>query len=322
MRGTLLALLIPLLALGAHARAEDPVIGMLAQVSQANLRASLARLSGVEPVDIDGQWVRFTTRHTESDQAPHVTTYLRGVLAAQGVRVGFHSWDGGRNVVAELPGGDLRDEVVLLVAHADSISDDEEEDEEAPAPGVDDDASGCAALLEMARIMRAERFRRTVRFVFTMGEEQGYLGARAYARKVAREEPSVEAVLNLDMIAYSTATSLPAPCRVKIRNREEDPEGYRADLPLARAFLEAVETCGLGDRLEPELTDDGEEMGDQVAFWEEGIPAAWVIEDDQENWNENYHSGEDSLENANLPYLSAMVQATLATAARLADGDD
>lgn len=314
MRALLLALLVLLLALGADARALDPVRGMLEQVSQARLRASLARLSGVEPVRAGGRRVRFTTRNTYSDKAPLVTEYLRDALAAQGIRVGFQSWDGGRNVVAELPGHELRDEVVLLVAHADSISDVDEEDEEGPAPGVDDNASGCAALLEMARIMRSGRFPRTIRFLFTMGEEQGYLGAQAYARRVTE----LEAVLNLDMISYSTATRLPAPCRVKTRNRSEDPEGYRADLPLARTFLEVVETYGLDDRLAPELTDDGDELGDQVAFWERGVRAAWIIEDDQDDWNENYHSGEDSLENANLPYLAAMVQATLATAAHLA----
>ena len=87
-----------------------------------------------------------------------------------------------RNVVADLPGGAAKDEVVLLGAHFDSWD---------PAQGADDDGSGVAAVLEAARILKSLNLtpRRTIRFAFFSGEEEATLGSRAYvvdAREGAR----------------------------------------------------------------------------------------------------------------------------------------
>ena len=68
------------------------------------------------------------------------------------------------------------------MAHLDSINDKTDNPAD-PAPGADDDASGCAALLVAAAGMKDVRFERTVRFVFTTGEENGILGSAAYAKK-------------------------------------------------------------------------------------------------------------------------------------------
>jgi hypothetical protein len=68
------------------------------------------------------------------------------------------------------------------------------------APGADDNASGVAALLQAARVSAGLVFNRTLRFLVTTGEEQGYLGSTAYARALADSEADVVAVLNLDML--------------------------------------------------------------------------------------------------------------------------
>src|SRR4029079_17420513 len=76
------------------------------------------------------------------------------------------------NVLAELP-GDARAEILLVTAHYDSV----------PAgPGVSDDGVGVAAVLEVARAVRQQHFRNTIRFLITDGEEAGLLGAQAVAR--------------------------------------------------------------------------------------------------------------------------------------------
>jgi carboxypeptidase Q len=79
------------------------------------------------------------------------------------------------NVLGEIPGTDLRDEVVMLGAHFDSWH---------GASGASDTASGCAVALEAARILKAigAKPRRTIRVAFWGGEEQGLHGSREYVR--------------------------------------------------------------------------------------------------------------------------------------------
>jgi len=79
------------------------------------------------------------------------------------------------NVVGEIPGTDLRDEVVMLGAHYDSWH---------AASGASDTAAGCAVALEAARILKAigAKPRRTIRIAFWGGEEQGLHGSREYVR--------------------------------------------------------------------------------------------------------------------------------------------
>jgi hypothetical protein len=80
------------------------------------------------------------------------------------------------NVIAELPGGDLKEEIVMIGGHYDS---------ELAGTGATDNAAGCAAVVEAMRILRTvgARPRRTIRAALWGGEEIGHLGSRAYVKK-------------------------------------------------------------------------------------------------------------------------------------------
>jgi len=80
------------------------------------------------------------------------------------------------NVLGEIPGTDLKDEVVMIGAHFDSWH---------ASPNASDDAAGCAVALEAARILKAigARPRRTIRVALWGGEEQGLYGSQEYVRK-------------------------------------------------------------------------------------------------------------------------------------------
>jgi hypothetical protein len=80
------------------------------------------------------------------------------------------------NVIAEIPGGRKKDEVVMLGAHLDSWH---------GGTGATDNATGCAVVLEAMRILKALDLKmdRTVRLVLWSGEEQGLLGSRAYVKE-------------------------------------------------------------------------------------------------------------------------------------------
>lgn len=92
-----------------------------------------------------------------------------------------------QNVIARLP-HPRRTDIVLLMAHYDSV---------AAGPGAMDDSSGVAALLEIARAVRNERFRNPVAFLFTDGEEPGLFGAEAFVAD-AELSRDVAAVINVE----------------------------------------------------------------------------------------------------------------------------
>jgi len=79
----------------------------------------------------------------------------------------------GYNVVAEIPGTDKKDEIVMLGGHLDSWT---------GGTGAVDDASGCAVAMEAVRILKAlgAKPRRTIRVAFWTGEEEGFYGSRGY----------------------------------------------------------------------------------------------------------------------------------------------
>ena len=99
------------------------------------------------------------------------------VRAGLDVKVKFQDSDlDAFNVVAEIPGGRKRDEIVMLGAHLDSWH---------GGTGASDNAAGCAVVLESMRVLKALNLKpdRTVRLVLWSGEEQGLLGSRAYVRE-------------------------------------------------------------------------------------------------------------------------------------------
>ena len=95
------------------------------------------------------------------------------------------------NVIAEIPGSEIPGDVVLLGARLDSWQ---------PGTGAQDDGTGVASLLEVARAIRAlhRAPRRTIRFVLFGGEEEGLLGSAAYTRQHVTELPTIDAVLVTD----------------------------------------------------------------------------------------------------------------------------
>ncbi|MBI4877124.1 MAG: M20/M25/M40 family metallo-hydrolase [Acidobacteria bacterium] len=110
------------------------------------------------------------------------------------------------NVVAVLPGTTQKERQVILGAHYDSLSLARDTGPAArPAPGVSDNASGVAAVLEAARVMSRREWKKTLVFILFAGEEQGLFGARLHADSLLKEKTAVDAVLNLDIIGDETA---------------------------------------------------------------------------------------------------------------------
>ncbi len=105
-----------------------------------------------------------------------------------------------KNVIAVLPGSGLHfDEVVIVEAHLDSRCEDGC-DITCKAEGMEDNGSGCALVLELARVLSQFTFDRTIVFMLTTGEEQGLLGANAFSQYAKDTGMKIKAVLNNDVI--------------------------------------------------------------------------------------------------------------------------
>lgn len=105
-----------------------------------------------------------------------------------------------RNIIAVLPGTDAEDhEVVIIEGHIDSRCE-TVCDINCQAHGIEDNASGSALVLELARVMSAFTFRNTIVFMLTIGEEQGLYGANAFATYCQTNSIPVKAVFNNDVI--------------------------------------------------------------------------------------------------------------------------
>ncbi|HEU4594157.1 MAG TPA: M20/M25/M40 family metallo-hydrolase [Pyrinomonadaceae bacterium] len=110
----------------------------------------------------------------------------------------------GYNTIAEIPGSDLKDEVVMLGAHLDSWH---------GGTGATDNAAGCAVVMEAVRILKALNLqpRRTVRIALWSGEEQGLLGSRAYVKEHFGELVTPSPTPTPDAPADAEASPTPAP---------------------------------------------------------------------------------------------------------------
>ena len=123
-------------------------------------------------------------------------------MAALGYHVTEQSYQAGklpvRNVIAERRGIEEPDRVIVVGAHYDTV---------VGSPGADDNASGVAVLLELARLHAATRFRKTVRFVgFTLEEppffRSRHMGSRVYVQALKERGERVEAMLCLESVGY------------------------------------------------------------------------------------------------------------------------
>ncbi|HEX8128412.1 MAG TPA: M20/M25/M40 family metallo-hydrolase, partial [Pyrinomonadaceae bacterium] len=146
----------------------------------------------IDPSNIQGFFRRGISPYDKSAPAfppqvvvsgEHYNRMLRMIQAGERLRlnvnleVQFQDQDlMGYNTIAEIPGTDLKDEVVMLGGHMDSWH---------GGTGATDNAAGCAVAMEAARILMALNLkpRRTIRVALWSGEEQGLLGSRAYVRQ-------------------------------------------------------------------------------------------------------------------------------------------
>lgn len=284
------------------------VQAMIDAVDSSILSQYTGDLSGEWPAQVGGQPYTIATRFTNSGTPIHqATQYVGERLANLGLAVEYHTWQAGRppNVIGELPGPPGSDQILMITAHLDSTTYD------TPmtlAPGADDNASGSVAVLTAAEILSQYPWGCTLRFAFWTGEEQGLLGSHAYALRSYNAGEPIQGVLNLDMIAWNTPGS---PRDIDLH---ADQYGVPASMELAQLFADVVDVYNLD--LIPDIVPSGTGASDHASFWEYDYNAILAIEDFGD-FNDYYHSNDDTLDHLDLSYYTDFVKAAVATFAHM-----
>jgi hypothetical protein len=191
-----------------------------------------------------------------------------------------------RNVVAVLPGSDpeLRDEYVVVGAHLDHLgrgsgSAMDPEAGTAIRNGADDNASGSAVVLEMARILSADPPRRSVLFVHFSGEELGLLGSQYFVEHPPVPIENIVAMINFDMVG-----------------RLRDDKLIVYGVATAEEMQSVLDSANVAPALDVRAIGDGFGPSDHSSFYAKGIPVLHLFTD----LHDDYHRASDDVERIDI----------------------
>jgi leucyl aminopeptidase len=301
----------------ASAGASLQVAAAPAPVTAASYLADIRRYAGLAPLDDRGA---LRSRHSSHPDNARAIEALLADLRELGYAPFTHELSFGgrilRNVLADMPGtGELGVDAGILVVgcHMDSTAarDPGFVPASSPARGADDDGSGMAALLAIARHLRTldSQPHNTVRFGFFNAEESGLVGSRAYAASLKAARAPVIAAICADMIGYNSDTALTWELHAGFTNARvrdlsvpvaqvvADAAAQLGELPPAQLYTDTTATGGT----DPTRFDGAITRSDHAAFQEQGYPAVLISEDffpnrpsePAEDPNPNYHSNAD-----------------------------
>ncbi len=328
------------------------IVQMLRQVSAKNIETTIQKL------------VSFGTRNTLSEQ----NNPARGIGAARDYlfaefqkisadcgncltveKQSFLQPKAGRipepttltNVVATLKGTTNPERVYVVSGHYDSMCA-SPTDAKCDAPGANDDASGTAAVVEMARVMSKRKFDATIVFMTVPGEEQGLLGAAYFAEQAKINKTNIEAMFTNDIIGGVT-TFKKSPERNSVRvfsegvpsDETEAQAGTRRsvggenDSPsrqLARFIKETAEQYSPKFRVMMIYRRDRYGRGgDHIPFVERGFSAVRFTEpnEDYDHQHQNVGTREnkfygDTIEFVDFEYIANVTKINAASLASLA----
>lgn len=232
---------------------------------------------------------------------------------------------GWRNLYVDIYGGRRRDEIIVVGAHYDSV---------AWTPGADDNASGVAGMLEIARALRGRPLARSVRFIAFANEERPFfggddMGSRVAAKRSLDRGERIVGMLSLEMIGFFSdeprSQRYPRVIR-RFYPRRGDFIGFVSNL-RSRALLHEVigafrerarfpsEGLAAPEWLVPDVR-----RSDNDSYWFYGFPAVMVT--DTSNFrNFNYHYAGDLPATLDYDRMARVVAGLVETIAELANPD-
>ncbi len=231
--------------------------------------------------------------------------YVQKQLVATGHQVRRQTFAAGGKQVSNLTAMDPTDDTsggtLLIGAHYDTC------DQPAGNPGADDNASGVAVMLELARLLHDRPTPLAIKYVAFVNEEPPWygtdtMGSAVYAKAAKAARESLKAVINLDMVGYYTEED-----RYAVVGADEDSKvlGDQVERLINGAGLLLTRRCGSKD---PALHDT-----DCTSFWAEDFAAVFISS--AGFWlSENYHQPTDTWDRLRYDDMALLVRSLMAVA--------
>jgi hypothetical protein len=207
-----------------------------------------------------------------------------------------------KNIVVTIPGFKRPDEIYILGGHYDSITLQTLNDPTAPAPGADDNSSGTAAVLEIARVLKEQNFQpeATIKLITFAAEEiwsESGSGSENFAQNASNLGLNIKLMVNLDMIAYTEHVLDSSSVNICWYTGGEYYRDFTKTLTQKYTIIEPENgILNLG--------------GDSTPFAMKGFPAIFFMEHE---WNPNYHDPTDLVIHCNMKYCAEVTKASCAT---------
>jgi hypothetical protein len=279
---------------------DSLITACLAEISADSIKSTMLGLQGMgtrfmlQPNRKQvAEWVRGRFMALGYQETVIDSFYVTSSVQYPTLQIDTSSWQ--YNVTATLASTSNPSRVFVAGAHYDCMNQDNPWD---LAPGADDNGSGTAAVLEMARVMKKmlPSPPATIKFVAFAAEELMYYsdssGAIDFvARALAQQEDIVLAVIG-DMISNET------------EGTSWDYNMYQVDKDHWTTQL-ALEVCDRYTSLSSTLIEQPLLPGDGEPFGNAGFPALWIAEQD---FSPNYHSSHDVVDSCNLDYCAEMTR--------------
>lgn len=255
--------------------------------------------------------------------------YIENTLALEGYQVKKQEYEvynrSTCNLDAELPGQTSPADIIVVGAHYDTVLE---------TPGANDNASGVAALLELARLLRHEKHQRSIRFVAFTNEEPPFyftddMGSSRYAKRCREKNEQITAMLSLETLGYYS----------------EQPGSQRYPFPFSLLYPDTADFIAfVGNTTSQKLVRQsiasfrrtaklpseglaapgfirGIGWSDHWSFWKAGYPAI-MITDTAFFRYAPYHTESDTPEKLDYERMTLLVQGLVAVITDLADARD
>jgi len=261
------------------------------------------------------------------DRLVMAADYIRTTLAGAGYEVRRQPYEvGGKiceNIEAEMRGREKPDDIVIIGAHYDSVQ---------GSPGANDNASGVAATLALARAFADTTPARTLRFVLFANEEPPFfqtehMGSRVYAKRSRERGENIALMLSLETIGYYSdepgsqhllfPLSLIYPSTGNFIAFVSNVENGFLVRQLVGSFRQQAQFPSEGGALWGLIPGVG--WSDHWAFWEEGFPAVMVTDTAPFRYPA-YHSHADRPELVQYERMARVVSGLQAVIAEMANG--
>jgi Zn-dependent M28 family amino/carboxypeptidase len=215
------------------------------------------------------------------------------------------------NLEVEIPGTQRADEIVIIGGHYDSVS---------GSPGANDNGTGAAATLELARLFAGKKPERTLRFVEFVNEEPPFffsegMGSLVYASQCKQRSEKVVAMLSLETIGYYSdkigSQRYPLPQLSSIYPLQGNFISFVGNVAsgslvtnVVASFRRHIKFPSEGTALPNEIM--GVSWSDQWSFWQQGYPGIMVTDTAPFRYP-YYHTSDDTPDKVNYDRLARVV---------------